>query len=223
MGTQSKAKKGKFKVAKTRAESIKALTKELKEIEELTEMENLIKDNVIKFKFENVNYSIRKADAQEKRETNEKRMKKYVELLKDDNYMLKEQWIEVYKKKGVNIREIDEKLIKLQNEHEKLLLQLAKVDNEEKERIEDLKNDIVNIEEEQTAISFKKSELLQYSLEDILEEYVQTYLGYLVLEKKDGDNYIRAFKSYDDFMNMDDKLLARVLYFLNVLFTYGAE
>jgi gas vesicle protein len=223
MGTTSKAKKGKSKVIKTRIESIRELTKQLKEMDELTNMENLIKDNVIKFKFEDINYKIRKPSPQEKRETNEKRMKKYVELLKDDKYMLKEQWIEVYKKKGINIREMDEKLIKLQNEYEKLYLQLAKVNNENKEEIERLKNEIVNIKEQQTEISFRKSELLQYSLEDVLEEYVQTYLGFLLLEKKDGDKYIRAFESYDNFMNQDEKLFVRVMNFLSVLFIYGEK
>ncbi len=221
MGTQSKAKKGKSKVAKTRKESIRELTKLFKEMEDLTEMEELIKDNIIKFKFENVDYRIRKPSPQEKREANKKRMDKYVELLKDDKYMLKNQWIEVYKKKGVNIREIDEELIKLQNEHEKLLLTLAKVEN--KEEIDKLKKDIADIREKQTEVSYKKSELLEYSLENVLEEHVQTYLSYLSLEKKKGDKYIKAFETYDNFMNQDEKLFARVMYFSNVLFTYGAE
>lgn len=221
MGTQSKAKKGKSKVAKNRAESIRELTKLFKEMEQVTEMENLVKDNVIKFKFENVDYKVRKPSSKEKREANEKRMKKYVELLKDEKYMLKDQWIEVYKKKGVNIREMDEKLINLQNEHEKIYLQLAKT--EDKETIEKLKNTIRDIREQQTEISSRKSELLEYSLEDILGEYVQTYLGYLLLEKKEENNYVRASKTYEDFMNQDEELFARVMYYLNVLLTIGVE
>ncbi|KKM96145.1 hypothetical protein LCGC14_1181050 [marine sediment metagenome] len=215
-------KQSKVKKCKNREESIRELTKQLKEIEDIAEMENLIKDNVIAFKFEEINYRIRKPSPQEKRDINDKRRIKYLELLKDDKYMLKEQWIEVYKKKGVNIREIDEKLIALQNKHEILLLQLATVDS--KGAVEDLKNDIIDIKEQQTAISFRKSELLQYSLEDVLDEYLRTYSAYLVLEKEEKKEWIKAFKAYEDFMGQkDDKLFARALYFLNVLFAYEVE
>ena len=45
----------------------------------------------------------------------------------------------------------------------------------------------------------KKSNLLQFSIEDYLEFYVSSYLGYLVTEVKIEDEYVKAFKDYKAF------------------------
>lgn len=197
----------------------KKLSKKLLDLEELEKLEDLIKDNKVEFTLDGINYRVRKPTPQERRTVNRERNFKYIELLKDDRYMLREQLVEVYKKKDIDINAMEVKLVELQKEKENLLLRLAQTESEIE--ISKLKEKIVRIKEEQTEISIKKADLLQFSLENSLIEFITTYYCYLLLEKKESDKWTRAFESYDDFLdNCQDKLLTRTVYFTKMLLNY---
>ncbi len=209
--------KGKVVVkTKKKSEAVKRLTRQLKELEGLEEMESLIKNNVIDFQFEKVNYRLRRPTPQEKREVSKKRTKKYTDLLREDEYMLREQLIELYEKKGISIRKLELEIIELQKQHESLLLKLAQCKIEAD--IKKLKEEIIDVREQTSDIFVKKSGLLQYSLEEALLEFVNTYFAYLVLEKKKKNNWVRVFKTYEELMDCENnELLTRVYYFLSIL------
>lgn len=214
MPNKPEMKKG----SKKRKEAIKRLTERIKQAEELTQIENLVSRNVGEFKLGKVNYRVRKPTPNERTEANEMRIKKYLELLKDDTYVTKEELIELYKNKKIDISKMERELLELQGKENVVLLKLAKL--KEQKDIENLKSEIMLIREKQTTISTRKSDLLQYSMENMLFEYVNSYFCYLLLEKKNGDKWERVFKSYEDFMNNDnDELFTRSIYFLSLLMT----
>jgi len=85
----------------------KKLTQKLGQLNEKELFENLIKDNKIEFELENVKYRIHKPNQAESLDIRKARTKTYIELLRNDDYMLKEQLIELYKHKGVDIEKIE--------------------------------------------------------------------------------------------------------------------
>lgn len=213
---------GNIKIDEKRKEIIRKLTNRLREIDEMYETEDLIKDNKILFNYREQEYRIRKPTRQEKKEMGEKRIQKFNQLLQEvdekekPKYILREQLIDIYEKRDISFEKMNQKLIELNHKHDDKLLKLAQTDNEK--RVKELKNEIREIREEQAEISTRKADLLEYSLEDTLKEFMNTYFCYLLLEKKEKKTWARVFKTYEDFMNSEDsELVTRGLYFLIVL------
>ena len=100
-------------------------------------------------------------------------------------------------KAGHDLLKIDENIIKLQTSIDSLLEQVAQTIDKERLKKQEVKlNTLVYEQELQHQ---KKSNLLQFSIEDYLEFYVSSYLGYLVTEVKIEDEYVKAFKDYKAF------------------------
>ena len=62
----------------------------------------------IEFEIKDVKYRVSKPTNAQSLEVRKARTKKYIELLKDDTYMLREQLIELYKNKGINIKKLED-------------------------------------------------------------------------------------------------------------------
>ena len=79
----------------------------LAEIEAVTEMKDLIKNNIIEFIIEEKTYRVRKPSFVEREDISNANRQKYLFLVKDDTYLFRKQWIEKYKNKGININEME--------------------------------------------------------------------------------------------------------------------
>ena len=194
----------------------KEALKAMQELEDSVKLENIIKDNKIEFKSGDKNYRVRKPIITEQQEIDDARRKKYLELVKDGSYLFKKQWIEIYKKKGIDVAKIENDMKKLEDEVKRLLLRLAKTTG--KKAVEELKNQILKLRDEQYIISIEKTDLLSYSIEDQVYIYAKSYTAYLILEVKKDDKWVKYFKSFGEFEKCEDNnLVSKLFYFFDYL------
>jgi len=71
-------------------------------LEESLKLEKVIKDNKVEFMVGDCKYRVRKPNYGEQLKSEKERRTKYSELVDDDSYYFRKQWVEKYKKKGVN-------------------------------------------------------------------------------------------------------------------------
>lgn len=205
-----------------RKEIAKEALKALAEIEETVKMENLVKDNKIEFKVDETTYRVRKPEFGERQEIDVARRQKYLAFVKDETYLFRKQWIANYKAKGIDIAEMENKVRALDGEIKATLLRLAK--SQEPKDISQLKQDVLRLRDEQFATSMEVTDLLSYSIEDQLVVFVNSYTTYVVLEKKVEDKWERVYKSYDEFVKSNSKVIEQAFYYINYLiYVYSIE
>ena len=193
--------------------------KAMQELEDSVKLEDIIKDNKIEFKSGDKTFRVRKATIPEQQEINDVRRKKYLELVRDDSYLFKKQWIEIYKKKGIDITKIETDMKKIEDEVKRLLLRLAKTTD--KKGIKDIKNQILKSRDELYILAIEKTDLLSYSIEDQTHVYVKSYTAYLILERKEGDKWVKHFKDFKEFQKLEDgDLVYKLFYYFDYLI-YG--
>jgi len=193
--------------------------KAIQEIEETTKMENVVKDNKIVFESGGKSFRVRKPTLGEEHEIDHIRRKKYMELVADDSFLFRKQWIQNYKKKGIDINKMDDDIKRAQGDYESLLLRLAKTTDSKS--IQLLKNEIDKTKEKMYNLSLEKTDLLVYSIEDQLLIHVNSYTAYRVLERQEKDKWTKHFNSYEDFEKSEnDDLINKTFYFINHLM-YG--
>jgi len=209
---ESKKKNEKHELAK---EGMKAIS----EIEETVKLENVIKDNKIVFDVGGKSFRVRKPTLSEQQEIDTIRRKKYMELVRDNSFMFRKQWIEIYKKKGIDINKMDDDIKRIQDDLRALLLRLAKT--AEPKAVKLLKDEVNKSKDKAYGLSIEKTDLLVYSIEDQLTIHVNSYTTYIVLERNEGGKWDKAFKSYEDFEKSEnDDLVGKSFYYINTLM-YG--
>ena len=193
---------------KSKKALVKKLAKNLKQLNEKEQLEGLIKDNKVELEIKGIKYRIHKPNQAESLETRKARTKKYIELLKNDDYMLKEQLIELYKKKDIDIEKIELDIKELEYKIEDVQQVLDKTEN--KKTVEDLKQKINDLITKQSKLALRVTELLEPCLENEIIEFGNFYLVYILLEKqgKVGEkSWIKVFNTYEDFLNSEDEQL----------------
>ena len=209
-------KKQKIEKQQLAKEGMKAIS----EIEESMKLENLIKDNAVEFKSGEITYRIRKPNYTEQQEIDTERRKKYIKFVSDDSYLFRKQWIEKYKKKGIDINKMSNDILKLQDEVKSLLLRLAKTSTPSS--VEQLKKEITRLRDKQYSLSIEKTDLLSFSIEDQLTIFVNGYATYVVLEKKEKDKFVKVYKDYTAFCSSSDSdLIGKSFYYINFLMYSG--
>jgi hypothetical protein len=207
---------------KNKVELAKDLLKRISNLEKEEEIESLLKDNVIEFEVKGIKYRLHKPTVQEKIEVKNFRTKKYLELLKDDKFMFKQQLIDLYKQKGIDIYDLQKQQQELQNEIEKLMLKLAELGNlpNDDPNVVELRSKILSLKEEQTILFIQERDLLSHSIEDILLEQVHLYFTYILLEKLVNDQWVKAYNSFEEFCNSsDNEVIDKALYYVSLLIT----
>lgn len=203
-------------MSKISEEKMSEITAKLSELAQMEEYESLVKDNKIEFVVKSKDYRVRKPNGKERQSVNQKKTDKFLELLNTDNYMLQSQLVKKYEEKGVSISKLDEEMLTHAKKQEDLLIRLAQTTN--KEDIEKLKADIIDVRNRQAGVMNEKNELLQYSIEKQVEDFINSYFTYILLETKVEEKWIKAFENYDEFLNAEnDELIIRGAYFLAML------
>lgn len=185
------------------------ILQKLKDNAELSIIEEIIKDNKVEFKHKDKIYRVRLLNRFEKEQLDEMRCRRYGQLIQDDNVLLESDLRKIYKKRGMDVNELDEEIRKLELEKNSQELKLGEaIANKIGNTV--LKTYKIKIEEIQDNITLsliKKSGLLAYSLENRLLNYVAEIITYLSLEVKKEDEWIRAFKTFEDFRQYPDEVL----------------
>jgi len=206
----------------------KEALKAMQELEDSVRLEDIVKDNKIEFKSGENTFRVRKPVLEEQQEIDNARRKKYLELVRDNSYLFKKQWVETYKKKGIDINKIETDIKRIEDEIRRLLIRLAKTTD--KKGIGELKNQILKSRDEQYALSIEQTDLLSYSIEDQTFIYAKSYTAYLILERLDkkkttdehvvvNDNkWVKHFKDFEEFQKSEDSdLVSKLFYYFDVL------
>jgi len=191
-------------------------------IQNLNLNESMIRDNKIEFEYKKEKYRVRMPKAGEDLEVNEKKNTLYIKLLKDDNYLTEEQLIETYKKKSINISDLNKQFEDWAEKLKNTQIELAKIPDSNQEAIENLIKKIVDIKDKMMEISQKKVILLQYSIEAKVEHYYYLYLAYLVTEKLENGDWIKCWKTYEEFENGETELVGLAIAWITNLL-YGVK
>jgi len=190
--------------------------KAMQELEDSVRLEDIVKDNKIEFKSGDKTFRVRKPNLEEQQEIDDVRRKKYLELVRDDSYLFKKQWIETYKKKGVDIGKIETDMKRIEDEIRRLLLRLAKTTD--KKGVGELKDQIVKSRDELYVLSIEKTDLLSYSIEDQTYIHAKSYTAYLILERKEKDKWTKHFEDFDKFQKSEDlDLIGKLFYYYDRL------
>ena len=181
----------------------------IKQSIDLTKIEELLSHNNLEFEFEGTQYRVRKLTYKEKQLAYEKQVEKVTELLTNSKYDMEEVLKEKYKKKGVDIGAMDKQVMTLETKKHQYQLKLGELLAKQAKNsdLETFRDEISKINEEQVGISIRKTNLLQYSVEQQALIYVYAYLTFLITEKYVNEVWVKAFNTYDDFLDSPEELI----------------
>lgn len=203
-----------------RSDIAKKIVEELNENKDIAIYEELLKDNVVSFKLDDKQYRIRRMTLSEKQELLENKAVKFGELSTKPNWKFKEQIIAEAKAKGYDLEKIDSEITDTQKEIDDQYEVLAKMTDKTRIKRQEDKIKILFYRQEQS--SQRKSTLFQFSIEDYLDFYVKSYLGYLTTEIKVKNEFNKTFKNYNEFINSKDfNLIREIAFYVNFLIKVG--
>ena len=88
-------------------------------------VENLLSNNEVEFEYNDSTYKVAKLIYKDRQELHRKRAEKHLELLQDDTYIPEDKVVELYKNKGIDIRELDRQFSTFQQQIDRLKLKLG--------------------------------------------------------------------------------------------------
>jgi len=190
-------------------EEVKKILDEMQEEYLIDKTYELIKDNKIEFEYDDKSYRVRLLNAKEKDELDMIRRKRFGQLLKDQDILLEKDLIIAYQERGINIEEIDEDIKKLNAQIDDQNYKLGEALSKQPGDIilKTYKDEIVRLTIKIRELVIQKSHLLEYSLENQLQNFVAQAISYLCLEEKVENEWQRVFYSLDDFLKQDDRLI----------------
>lgn len=190
-------------------DKIEKIAKDIQEQIDVSEVENIIQNNVNEFSHNDEEYRIRPITYSERQKIYKLKLDKYTELLRDEDNLLDDDLKKIYLKRGIDVDAMTAEIITLDGRKRKLKEDLGKaLKNKTSEKeLEILKREILDLEQSQVALSVKKTNLMQSSIESRVLVYIYQYLTFLITEKKVEDKWVRAWNSYDDFVNSADEVL----------------
>jgi len=179
---------------------------EFLEIDKLAEM---VTNNTIEFTHRDVEYRATRPTHKQKQELNEKRIERFTELMSNDKYVMEDRLIEMYFKKGIDIKELDSKVRVLEKQKQDYMFKLGQAIKEGKSNTDLLtfKTEIQKITEQHQELLMKRAIYMDTSLESQVSVFVYSYLSYLCIQKKVEDKWDKAWSSYEQFMENDEALI----------------
>jgi len=200
-------------------EDFKSKVDEVLNIEKFREA---LKNNQLAFVINDVKYRVSGLTYDQREKVHRKRIEKYYQLLDDPFYLLEEDLVQKYKKnKGIDIEEITNKIRVLFSEKETLEEKLGKELTEESpsdSSCDLYKTEILKIDDEITRLSKKKTDLLDYSIENQSAIYAFGYLMFLITEKEiEPDKWAKVWNTYEDFANEKETLVNKIALYASIV------
>ena len=195
------------------------MTTKMKDLLNLTELESVLNSNEKEFEVDGVTYRVIRPTHKQRQEAYQKRITKYSELLKDKNYMLESDLKKLYDSRGIDTDEMLKTIKTKSDRRDKLMIQLgeALTTNASDTELNSFKDEISILNSEIQDISIKRTMLFEVSLEQQVLIHTISYLTFLIVEKKDGENWIKAWNTYEEFENCSDKLINRSTYYVTLI------
>lgn len=184
-------------------EEAERLAKEMQEKTNLDKIAELLKDNKIEFSFKDKDYRAHLLTFKDKEELDELRRKKFGQLIQDKDILMEKDLIAIYKERGINIPTMDEKMHLLEAEQISLQIKLGEALSKKADEavLKAYKGKIESLQAEISTIVIQKSQLLEYTLENQLSNFVAKVITYLAIDVLENNEWIKAFKTFEDFQN----------------------
>ena len=195
-----------------RKKLLEEVLERLRELDDLGDIEDLIKNNTIEFEFNGSWFRVRKPYRQERQDIKVVKNKKLNELLKDPDNVVEEELIKILLKRShpVDIPQLRQNIRNLQTRIDQMAVQLTESLNK-KDR-ETLLNEIDSLRYQRVSIQYEIDRFLSSCVEKQLKDFIQEYIVYVILEKKTDEEWKRYFKTYEDFMKSTDEAEDRLIY-----------
>lgn len=184
----------------------------LRELDDLGDIEDLVKNNTIEFEFNGSWYRVRKPFRQERQEIKVVKNKKLNELLKDPDNVVEEELIKILLKRSypVDISQMRQNIRNLQSRIDQMAVRLTEsLNNKDRET---LLNEIDSLRYQRVSIQYEIDRFLSSCVEKQLKDFIQEYIVYVILEEKSDDGWKRYFKSYEEFMGSTEEAEDRLIY-----------
>jgi hypothetical protein len=183
------------------------IVEEMERESQLSQIEELIKDNKISFEYKEKKYRVRMLNLKEKEELDMLRRKKFGQLIQDKDILLEKDLIIQYKNRGLNIDELDEQIKKATAEELEIQLKLGEAIsiNNGQSVLKTYEDQIKELRIKKQIIRTQKNLLLTFCLENQLLNYVAEIITYLSLDKFENGIWERMFTSFEDFQNYTDE------------------
>ena len=192
-----------------RLEDAQKIVDEFNKDTDMKRVEEFVKDNKIQFDFEDKTYRVKLLSLKDKEEVNSLKIKKFYQLF-SEGVKLTKNLIEMLKEQGIDIDKLDEDIRKLSTQKKEIELQIGEAiaKNEVEIILNSYGEKWAELENQQKILNTQRTLVLEYSLENQLENYVYQLVTYLSLEVKDGEEFKKAFVSLEDFQNNCKEILA---------------
>jgi len=188
----------------------KEILDKIKENIDMSNLEEMIKNNFISWKYNDSEYRVRLLNRIDKDELYILLVKKLNSLLVDIEIKKESELKQIYKeKRNIDFDEIDKQIRKLQNERLSVQLKLGQAISEKVEEsgLAEYRRQIEEISESIIKINIQKENLLAHSLEKILEAYELEAKTWLALDKKTDGEWKRMFNTFEEFRSFEDDVL----------------
>lgn len=214
--------KNSLDVAKTQLEQILDQTKLNIQLDQV---ERLLKNNILTFDHDGEKYRVKKPTFGQKKETYNRRNKMLLEYMRDSQYMYEKDLRVVLKEtRNIDIDEIDNQYLTLQQKKEDAQLELGKLLDQkaDEKKLNIYREEISKIEQKQQLLSFEKAQYLEMSIENQVETEIYLYLAYLLTERlveESGkeEQWVKVWKTYDDFLNSYEELIDKASYYATIV------
>jgi len=200
-------------------QEINEVQKKINEVLNLGEIEDLIKSNEKIFEVNNITYRVRKPTFKQRQEAYKKRIEKFTELLQNDKYVLESDLKTSYLKRNIDIDAMTRSIQNKMNNRDSLMLKLGEmIKNKVAENeLETVKNEVQALNKEIQRLSIQKTNLLEFCIENQVAIYTYSYLTFLLAEKKEGDNWVRVWNTWEEFENEKEGLINRFSYYVTMM------
>jgi len=190
-----------------REEEAKKLLNEINESGDLNIVDEMIKNNQIEFEINDKKYRVRLLNLKEKIDLDILRRKKFGQLIQDKDILLEKDLIKVYKERGINIEEIDDKMSKIKAEvnDKQILLGESIAKNDGETILKTYSDQIKNLNDELNILFLQKTTLLEFSLENQLLNYIAQIITFLSTDVMNEEGYYRRmWKTVEEFIDSSE-------------------
>lgn len=204
-------------------EQLEALKKEINDVKDVANealSEEVLLGNSFEFEIEGKTYRVSKPTFGQKQEVYKKRVEKFTQLLQDKQLLLEKDLKKQYKERGIDIDEMQKKILELERNKQDLQLKLAQgiIDQISESELKTFREQIESVEEEQLSVAIEKNTLLEFSIEQQIFVFVYIYLTYLIAEIKDENGkWSRVWNKFEDYENEKEDIVKTVTYYSSLL------
>lgn len=203
---------------KEQQEAVKIVQEQINQSLDADFIEDVVKNNACEFDYKDVRYKVVKPSYQQKQEIYKERVKKFTALLKDKEYSLEKDLKQIYLSRGIDIDAMTKKIQNLETKKIDLQIKLGELLKKDASDTDCgiLKKEIEDITQEQRAIAYEKQNLLEFSIENQMVLHIYNYMTYIVTEKKVNDKWVKAFVTFDEFMNSEEDLVTKLAFLITM-------